>query len=257
MQARSLSAAQGWRWLLEGYKIYRAAPSRLGMLVLLYWFTLLALSAIPLIGSLLNALLVPALSVGVMNACRLAERNQVIPLSTLFSGLEQHRRVLFGMGALYLLSTLLALSLSIIADDGLLLSIMTGQTPLTDETLSNPALSVAASIVLAALIPVLMAYWYAPLLASWYGLPLIKSLFFSFVATLRNTRAFLAYGLACSLFMLLLPWVLMNIALSVLPGANGLTGVLLIIPMLMAFAPTLFASFYVSYRDVFGISENA
>jgi hypothetical protein len=35
-----------------------------------------------------------------------------------------------------------------------------------------------------------MAYWYAPVLAGWHGLSPAKALFFSFVACLRNWRAF-------------------------------------------------------------------
>jgi len=44
-------------------------------------------------------------------------------------------------------------------------------------------------------LPVAIAFWHAPALVHWYGVPPGKSLFFSFVACLRNARAFLVYGL--------------------------------------------------------------
>ena len=44
--------------------------------------------------------------------------------------------------------------------------------------------------------PLMMAYWFAPLLAGWGRVSAVKAMFFSFVACWRNWRAFFAYGLS-------------------------------------------------------------
>jgi hypothetical protein len=44
-------------------------------------------------------------------------------------------------------------------------------------------------------LPVSLAFWHAPALVHWHGVPPIKSLFFSFVACVRNAGAFTMYGL--------------------------------------------------------------
>jgi hypothetical protein len=45
-------------------------------------------------------------------------------------------------------------------------------------------------------LPVSLAFWHAPALVHWHGVPPVKSLFFSFVACVRNAGAFTMYGLA-------------------------------------------------------------
>ncbi|MEY4592904.1 MAG: hypothetical protein RIR18_1799 [Pseudomonadota bacterium] len=261
MQARKLTAIQGWRWLSEAYAIYRKAPSRLGLVVMGYWLCVLLLNAIPVVGPVLTSILIPALSVGVMNACRQIDLGKPVEPIMLFSALNQeskaNRKTLFFLGGTYLLTTFGVLSISVMVDGGQLLSLMTGQIPINDETLAHADISFAALTVLTLLLPVLMAYWYAPILAGWYGLPVLKSLFFSFIACLRNGPAFLAYGVSLFLFGVLLPVTVLSMLSAVIPEASGLLAAMVIVPMVMVFAPTVMASFYVSYRDVFAVSEDA
>ncbi len=257
MQARKLTAAQGWRWIPEAFAIFRKAPSRLGMVVMGYWLCVLLLNTIPIIGPLLTSILIPALSVGVMNAVRLVERDQTIEARILFSGFKENRKTLLTLGALNLACTFVALGLSVIADEGLLLSVMTGQQVLSEEVFNNPDISLAAAIVLTVLLPLMMAYWYAPMLSSWYGLSLPKSLFFSFVACARNWQAFLAFSVSLLLYGIVLPVTALSLLVSAIPAAASFISALVLMPLLMVFAPTVMASFYVSYRDVFAVSENA
>jgi hypothetical protein len=53
----------------------------------------------------------------------------------------------------------------------------------------------------------------------------------------------------------LIPGVLMGVLLLLLPGAPGLVMAVVMVPMALIIAPVIFASFYASYRDIFGISE--
>jgi len=105
------------------------------------------------------------------------------------------------------------------------------------------------------LTPVLMAWWFAPVLAAWHRQPLAKALFFSFVACWINWRAFLAYGAAVLLFGGIAPALLLGLLAALLPGLGALISSLLIVFMALVMAPVIFASFYASYRDIFGISE--
>lgn len=257
MQARTLTAAHGWRWFAAGYALFRKAPSRLGMIVMLYWLAVLLLNGLPFIGPLVASILMPGLSVGVMNACRMVDMGEAVEPPVLLSGLKKNRKPLLIMGALYLLCSLLALSFSAMADGGLLLSVMTGQTPLTEETFTNPDLLLASLTVLGAMVPVLMAYWYAPQLSSWYNLSIGKAFFFSFIACQRNWAAFLAYGVSLFVFAALLPITLLGLVGAIFPESTGFVAAILTVPMIMILGPTLLASFYVSYRDVFAVSENA
>ena len=110
--------------------------------------------------------------------------------------------------------------------------------------------SLLAVLVLAAAlyVPVMMMYWFAPPLTAWRSVPPPKALFFSFFACVMNWRAFLAYGAVTALVALGVPLA----ALSVLMLAGLRVAALsLVFPIILVLLPTLFASFYAGYRDIF------
>jgi len=98
-----------------------------------------------------------------------------------------------------------------------------------------------------------MAFWFAPVLAAWNRIGVVQSLFYSFFAVWRNWRAFLVYGAALffagALFMTAVTFmaVLMQGKMQVLRSFALI--------FTAAHLPTLFASFYASYRYIF--PENA
>jgi uncharacterized membrane protein len=74
--------------------------------------------------------------------------------------------------------------------------------------LNSGDLLLALQMALLLLCPLIMAYWYAPVLVGWHALSPGKALFFSFVACARNWRAFLVYSLALLVAAMLLPLLL-------------------------------------------------
>ena len=90
----------------------------MGMLVVSYWFTVLFLNIVPVIGVVVASLAIPGLSVGLMQAARNLERGQPIGLQTLYGSLKENARTLIALGALYLACTLGILGLSSLVDGG-------------------------------------------------------------------------------------------------------------------------------------------
>lgn len=251
MQALTLPAAQGWRWLTDGFRIFRKNHLMLTFLVVSYWVLMALVNVIPVIGTIATTLCIPAFSVSLMNACRSIERGTPLGPQLLFSGFASNLRSLLTLGAIYLAAVVAILGLSALADDGALMAMMlAGQKP-DAETVSSGSLLLATEIALVLLCPLIMAYWYAPVLAGWHGLSPAKALFFSFVACLRNWRPFLVYSLAIGVVATLVPGIVLGILAALLPSGASLVLVLMMVLLILVLAPTLFASFYVSYRDVF------
>lgn len=222
----------------------------LTLLVISYWMLMVFVSLIPVIGTIIGTLCIPAFSVSLMNACQSIDRGGPVGLRLLFSGFASHLRPLLILGAIYLVATLGILGLSSLFDDGVLMRmILTGRKP-PEEALRDGSLLKALQIALALLAPLMMAYWYAPALTGWHGLPPGKSLFFSFVACARNWRAFMVYGLGLVGIVTAL-MLLIGIFTMLLPGLSGLSATVSTMLIALVLAPTIFASFYVSYRDVF------
>ena len=251
MQARVVSAAGGARWMAEGWRIFRAAPVGWVAAVLGYWMLMSVLSIVPLVGAAAAALLVPAFTVGFMALARAAGRGARLEPQLLFEGFRNGLRAQLALGALYLACLVLVLAATALADDGALAQwLLTGKRPSEDALYSDEFLgAMAAACVLYT--PVMLAFWFAPPLASWHGTAPAKALFFSFAASLMNWRAFLAYGAVAAAITLALPLVLF-LALGLAGDGSRMQPALLVFPLLVLLLPTFFASFYASYRDVFG-----
>jgi hypothetical protein len=169
----------------------------------------------------------------------------------LFSGFASHLRSLLVLGAIYLAATVGILAISSLFDDGALMRmILAGQKP-EEESVASGALLTATQLALVLLGPLMMAYWYAPMLVGWHGFSPAKALFFSFVACVRNWRAFMVYALAIMAGATLLPLVVLGLFAALFPGATGVLTTVLTMAIVLIVMPTLYASFYVSYRDVF------
>jgi hypothetical protein len=97
----------------------------------------------------------------------------------------------------------------------------------------------------------MLAFWFAPPLVSWHGTAPAKALFFSLAAALMNWRAFLVYGAVAGAITLALPLVLF-LAIGLASDGTQVQPAVLVFPLLVLLLPVFFASFYASYRDVFG-----
>ena len=91
---------------------------------------------------------------------------------------------------------------------------------------------VIASLVMATLMmPLLMAYWFAPALVALDDLTAFSAMKLSFFGCMKNVLSFLVYGILGLVLLLI----------GVIPLGLGLLVVL----------PVLTASIYVAYRDIY------
>lgn len=257
MQALTLPAAGGWYWLRDGFALYRKNPLLLTLAMLSYWFSVMALSLLPWIGMVLAPLLTPALSVAIMNVCRALDDDGPVSTANGETLLRYHRamvrnmRPLLRLGAFYFCYSIAAFGLASLFDGGGLWQLLTAETPLTAKEIQEGTFLPGLQIFLCIMLPVILAYWFAPMLTAWHDLPMLKALFFSLVASWRNWRPFLVYSLALFGVAAFLPGVLLGLVASLSPALAGALSTLFLIALMAVLAPTLFASFYVSYRDIF------
>lgn len=249
MQAQQLPLHRGFAWLREGLLIWRRNPALLTFASFGYLLMLVLVSVVPFIGQVLASLLMPVLSLGVLNTCLAIDKGRKAGPDVLFSGFQQNLPALGMIGAAYLAGSLLVLLLTSLADGGALLQIMTSGGKLDPETATSSGFTLALLIAITLSTPVMMAYWFAPLLAGWWKIPAPKAMFFSFFACLRNWRPFLAYSIGLALFAALLPGLLLGIIGMVSPTL----ATLLSVPLPLLLVPMIFGSFYANARDIFGV----
>ena len=248
MQARIVQTARGAQWLLEGWRLFRAAPLGWLAMVFAYWLLMTLVSVVPLVGVAAASIMVPAFSVGFMAAARAAAHKGPVELVLLFEGFRNHLRSQLTLGVGYFACLALVLAATALADGGALAGWMLSARRPDEEVLHSDAFLAALGAAAALYTPVLMMFWFAPPLAAWHGTAPAKALFFSFFACLMNWRAFLAYGAVTAVVALALPLAVVSV---VALASLGLPAMSLVFPLLIVLLPTLFASFYASYRDVF------
>ena len=252
MQARIVSTPQGARWLADGWRLFRVAPLGWLALVFAYWLLMTVVSIVPLAGVAAASVLVPAFSVGFMAAARAATHRGPLELGLLFDGFRHHLRSQLILGVVYFASLGALLAATALADGGALAGWMLAARRPPDDVLQSEEFFAALACAAALYLPVLMMFWFAPPLAAWHGVGPAKALFFSFFACLMNWRAFLAYGAATALVVLVLPFAALTVLLLFSLKVAAMS---LVFPLLLVLLPTLFASFYASYRDVFGAEQ--
>lgn len=251
MQARIVAAGRGARWLAEGWQLFRVAP--LGWLGLscVYLLGTNFLALVPIVGILAALVLVPPLTVGMMAAARAASAHSRPRVGMLAEGFRAGVRSQIALGIVYLACSMLIFAATTAADSGGgLRAVLGARSPDAQVHLDDLLLPLGVFALL--YLPVFMMFWFSPPLVAWHGTGAPRALFFSFVACLLNWRAFLAYGLAAVMMLLVLPGLTL-LSLRVLLGVElKVAAVSVVFPLLILLLPTLFASFYVSYRDVFG-----
>lgn len=238
MQAHRLPARNGPQWLLAGLKLFRANPALLSALTFAYLMVVMALLWLPYIGQLLVPLLLPAMSLIMGNGCRAIAQDGPQSARELISGCEEQRTALMRLGVMQLTASLAVLAIVKSLD--------------IDIDPAKPEESVQALLeMLGISLPVLLGFWFAPLLAGWHGVPAFKAIFFSLIACLRNWRALVAFGFTLAVLCGLLPSLLIAQATLISPAfAQGL-GAAIEILLLMVVLPAVNASTYLGYLDIF------
>jgi len=257
MQARIVAAARGARWLAEGWRLFRVAPLSWLALVFAYWLLMTLASLVPVLGVVAASVLVPPFAVGFMAAARAADRGGAVELGLLFDGFRHSLASQLALGAVYLACLALVLGATALADGGALMRwMLAGERP-EEAVLRSGEFLAALGWAAALYVPVMMMFWFAPPLAAWHSSGAVKALFFSFFACLLNWRAFLAYAAVTAALTLVAPFAALSFMMLASGGALRASAMALVFPLLIALLPTLFASFYASYRDVFGLEAKA
>ena len=244
MYARQLPARHGMLWLAAGFQLYRRNPPMMVGLTFSYLMLVIFTNLIPGIGPFLLPMLLPTLTAMLGNGCRLIENGQMFTPQSLVEGISQQRIGMIRLGGLHLLGSSLLV----------LISYAIGSKIDLSEGM-NEAQAVAImkelAVILTLASPLLMAFWFAPLLTLWDNVPAAKSVFFSFVASWRNWRCFAMYTLAVMVVGVLVPGLLLVLASLVSGSLVNVLSVALRMMLIFVLAPVLVASVYLSYRDVF------
>lgn len=253
MRVRINPAATGWRWVREGMGTFWRQPLAMSGLFFMFIAAASVLSLLPQIGTLISLALVPAATLGLMAATRVAREGRFpMPsvLLTAFRGGQPRLQAMLLLGGLYAVCVLL-----IIGAAGLFAGDAPPPPPLPEGGELTPEAMGAAMrvtpgtwLVMLLYLPVALSFWHAPPLVFWHGVKSLKSLFFSLVACWSNKGALLLYTLG---WVGVIMFVMTTfITLGTLFGGGQALGVLFY-PTLLFLASMYHTSLWFTFRDSF------
>jgi len=251
MKLQVVPARTGAQWVRQGIRTFWKQPIALSGLFFMFMALMSVCSLLPVIGSFVALMLLPAASLGLMSATREVDLGKfpmpMVLLSGFRTGSEGKRNMLI-LGLLYALGFVGVMGVSMLLDGGDFAKLYLVGGSLDSDTLMKPEFQNAMWLSLLLYMPLSAVFWHAPALVHWHKVPAIKSLFFSTVACLSNWRAFLVFGLLWSFIFLLTALVITLVAS--LMGDNELAS-LSLLPAMLMLAAMFFCSTYYSFRDSF------
>ena len=159
------------------------------MLVVAYWFTVFFLNVVP--GDWRAdrlRWLFPGLSVGLMQAARNVERGQLIGLPTLYGSLKENGCTLAILAHCISAAHWAPPACRRWSMVAICHALALAGNRAERAVVEDADFTLSALFIMLLMTPVLMAWWFAPVLAAWHRLSIGRALFFSFVACWMNWR---------------------------------------------------------------------
>jgi hypothetical protein len=241
---RRVPAARGWHWIVAGWHLFLKKPLTWIVFTITTW-AIVKVSGVHPALMLAVGVMLPVIMGGWALACRAADRGESIPVTMLFDGFRDRARDLATIGGVNLMGIVLQILLLLAMGGDLLIQSQTNPASITPDQAADleSRMFVAFMIMVAVALPLGLAIWFAPLAIVLDGMKASRALRTSLAAVLRNTPAFMVYGVVIGIIAS---------ALFMAAAAAGAT-----IPAATEFAfwmlmPLLMTTVYASYLDIFG-----
>lgn len=224
---KAVAAGHGWQWIAEGFGHFKRNPWAWIGAFIVWFIVMIVLALIPILGAVASLLLTYVFVGGYMIGCREQAEGRDFTVGHLFAGFSSHFGKLVLLSLVYCIATVAIMAITL---GGTYFSMMAGggeQAIAQDPT----GFLLSFLIALALMIPVLMAFWFAPALIVNNDVPVFQAMGMSFKGCLKNIIPFIVYGILGLLLYIV----------ALIPLGLGL----------LVLVPTLLASMFTAYRDIF------
>ncbi|WP_297325341.1 BPSS1780 family membrane protein [Nitrosomonas sp.] len=233
MEIHQVNAKQGLQWILSGFYLFRKAP--LAWIMVCFTLVLIAMSMsfIPLLGKFIFTLISPVFLAGIMLGCKDMEQGKSLEIAHLLAAFRTNSAPLITIGGVYLIGQILIIGLVMLIGGSQMTDMLLYGKRVDESELMGVMSNMLTSslIALTLSIPLMMASWFSPLLVVFHNVPPIVAMQRSFFACLKNFIPFQVYGITLIVLTIL----------CLMPYGIGL----------IVLIPVMFASIYVSYKDIF------
>ncbi|MGH8724457.1 MAG: BPSS1780 family membrane protein [Burkholderiales bacterium] len=229
---QSRDAGRGWAWIAAAWDLFKRQPGLWIGIWVLMMVIFIAAAFIPFIGSVFTILFWPVFMAGIAVGCRELDQGRELELAHLFAGFRERIGPLIGVGALYFgMVVIITLVVMLVFGAGMFALFSGGGNPDAMAAVGVATAILAVLVMLALMLPVVMAIWFAPTLVVLNDFGPFDAMKASFFGCLRNILPFLVYGLV-------------GFGLAILAMIPLFLGWLVLGPVVMV-------SLYTAYRDIY------
>lgn len=261
----SVPAAQGLRWLGQGWAVFRRAPLAFSALLALYLVGVMVATLVPLLGPVVAIGAMPMLSLVYMLHTHHSLQQRPLGWALWaqpFKLSAQRTRSQLALGGLYVLGMVGVMVLAHVTDGGAMERLQDALAAIPPEAkdaaeqgnallwaaLQDPAFLNGVALRTFGALLLSVPFWYAPALVHWGGQTAFQSLFSSTLGLWRNRSAFLMNGLGW-IGVVLAAGMVMAL-LSALLGSPVLIQ-LLAMPATLLVGSVFYAGLYFMFVDSF------
>ncbi len=254
----SVATLNGASWIVDGFKNFATSPFTWLLAVFLYLLMLGTLSMLPFV-SIISTIIAPIFMAGLMICAKQNKYNQQFSINNLFDGFRLNGGKLAGLGAIYF-----GMIILIFMVFGAIMLVMVFSNVANIESLADPSNFSANTVLifllflliaLAIMIPIIMAFWFAPALVIFHNIEIFDAIKLSFTGCMKNVMPYLIYSIVYIVVYLLaiIPVAILAIFLDtndpnpILITLMVLTGLIEALILTATFITSLFAS----YEDIF------
>jgi uncharacterized membrane protein len=229
---RSRPAGQGWAWIAEAWNLFKRQPGMWIAMIVVLGVIVIVAAMIPFIGSLALMVFFPAITAGLVIGCRALDEGGQLEFGHLFAGFRERLGTLAAVGGIYLaISMAIALVVGLVTGASMFAMMSGGNVDPGNAAGAMAGMALAFLIMLALMIPLAMAVWFAAPLVVFHERGAVDAMKESFFGCLKNIVPFLLYG------------VILFVAAIVASIPFGLGWLVL--------GPVMAASVYTAYRDIY------
>lgn len=226
-----VDAGRGLEWVKIGFRSFFAAPLAWFFGPLVMMFAVFVLACIPIVNFVVGVV-TPLLHAGYYAAGEAQARQQKLDIGDFFRGARDKAGELLILGLVVAIANAIAFgAFFVIAGAGAVTTLLTIQGPPDLTSINWIPMLLGALLYMVCLVPIAMAFWFAPALVLFANLQPLEALKQSFNACTKNVMPYLVYGLVGAGLML--------------------GGVLTLFLGFFLIYPALLASLYPQYVDIF------
>jgi hypothetical protein len=227
---RAVGVGRGASWLGEGFEFFKQGAGHWILTCIVGFVLMMIIGLLPLI-NLVAGLFTYVWVGGLMLGLRDQDQGERFEIKHLFAGFGPKFGQLLLLGVIV---TAISMVLTVAFLGSMYWQLITGSMDSSWENF-GAGMAIRVLLLMALMIPLMMAVWLAPALIAIHDTPVITAMKLSFFGCLKNVLPFLIYGILAMILFII----------GALPLGLGL---LIVMPM-------FFGSIYAAYKDIY-VYEN-